>query len=1592
MNQHYSPKTSLILAIVIFLFAGKSIAQTASIHHYPKPSIYAVSTEFEVVANGVSIPVFKARDYDIAHFSMGTGTCTYNIKALGMSSISNYAINPLNLNIAGSVAGNVITFTILKDQYIIIWVSGRDRRLILVADPQETDVPASSGAGIFNISQAPYNADNTNTTLMTTAIQSAVNDASAYGTANATRGVVYVPSGIYKMGNLQLKSNVSLYLEKGAVLRFSDNPSDYAVNFFKNVNGTWWIYTQEGANNIKMYGRGIVDGNGYYMQKTAKFVNHLIVPLQCSNFTLDGLTVMDAACWGTVVARSNDITITNTKHFNSLNLGENDGIDICESQNVLVKHSIGIGHDDPYSTKTWDERGELPRDWYGTPESLNDVVFDDCISWTGCVGFKVGAGVRGAQSNITFKNSAIYNCSRALAIDYSYGKFPIDNVTYDNIYVQNVDTSCGWGPVWLELYIKNLDGDGGSHVTNVHVKNIWLREKGTMPNMIKGESSNATINGVILENIYMLGNSRPAASLEEMNITDVNEFTSNIVVLPKQGPQARIEAEYYNTHSGATLGEVNDEGSKGSFVGIKNANTLIYNNVDFGAGTSSIDVRLATQNNDGSLEFRLDSLTGTLIGTLAVNGSGSTWTTYKTMNLPVVNAKGKHTLYIIGRKPDTNGVANINWFELKNRQSVYATTYSDCNYAGTAVELGPGEYTQSDLNAKGINDNTISSMRLASGALAFGWDGNNFDNSTIAIAHDTACLISSGMNDKISSLKVSVNSPVNLDNTVWRLRNRHSGLYMNVGNTTTDNMDIDQAVAVDQANQYFKFTNKGNGLYSITTGGNTGTKVLEVSQSGLSEGVKLVQNPYVDNQANQLFYLRPSGGGHYNLVAKHSHKVIEVNNFSTTPGATLQQWSEGNQLSAQWQLVGAQEMDVARGNTVLSTNATFDFGGIDLLSNSGDIEFTISNVGFQSLTLIGTPKVVISGTHASDFTVISDPVTPIVSGGTSTFKIKFTPSAAGTRTAQISIASDDSDENPYLITLKGEGVKLAQTISFSSLISKTFGDGTFSLSATASSSLGVTYSSSNPAVATVSGNTVTIIGVGATTITASQAGDGLYAPALNVQQTLSVNKANQTISFASLASKNYGDATFNLTASSSSGLTITYFSSNTTVATVSGNTVTIVGGGTTTITAAQTGNNNYNAALNVQQTLTINKIAQSITFDALSDKTYGDIPFTVAATSTSGLAVAYASSNNAVATVSGNTITIVGAGITTITASQGGNANYLAATEVQRTLTIGKASQTITFATPEDKNFSDADFNLSASASSGLGVTYQVVSGPASIVGSTVTLNKTLGIVSIQASQSGDNNYLPALDVVRDFNVVCKADAPQATAGSHCGAGEVTLAASGSDDGNYRWYTESTGGDPIAGEVSSTYTTPEISQSTLYYVSIFNVFCESERVAVNAVIKSPPATPAVSQKENELSIIFMSSSVSGNQWFRNGVAIPGATNQTLLLEESGSYMVNVTVDGCSTSSAEMVLTAAEGTLDNVIKAYPNPVQHKIIVTYPLAKNGEARLYDITGKMKSIKQLHHSKAEFDLSEYETGFYTVEIVSGSNRVFKKIIKIK
>jgi hypothetical protein len=335
----------------------------------------------------------------------------------------------------------------------------------------------------------------------------------------------------------------------------------------------------------------------------------------------------------------------------------------------------------------------------------------------------------------------------------------------------------------------------------------------------------------------------------------------------------------------------------------------------------------------------------------------------------------------------------------------------------------------------------------------------------------------------------------------------------------------------------------------------------------------------------------------------------------------------------------------------------------------------------------------------------------------------------------------------------------SQTISFGPLSPVTFALPSLTVPLSASGGASgnpVTFSVvSGPG--SINGNILTVTGGGSIVVQADQAGDANYAVATTVQQTLVVNKTSQTITFGSLSPVTYGVGPITLSATSSSGLSVT-FSVVSGPGSISGNTLTVTGAGSIVVQADQAGNATYTVATTVQQTLVVNKTSQTITFGSLSPVTFAVPPVTVTLSASGG------GSGNLVTfsvvsgpgSLSGNTLTVLGGGSIVVQADQAGNANYAAATAVQQTLTVNKANQTITFGPLGPVTFGAAPITLSATSSSGLAVTYSVVSGPGSIAGNKLNVNGG-GSIVVQANQVGNSSYNAAL-AVQETLVVNQAD------------------------------------------------------------------------------------------------------------------------------------------------------------------------------------------------------------------------------------------
>jgi len=240
----------------------------------------------------------------------------------------------------------------------------------------------------------------------------------------------------------------------------------------------------------------------------------------------------------------------------------------------------------------------------------------------------------------------------------------------------------------------------------------------------------------------------------------------------------------------------------------------------------------------------------------------------------------------------------------------------------------------------------------------------------------------------------------------------------------------------------------------------------------------------------------------------------------------------------------------------------------------------------------------------------------------------------------------------------------SQIITLAPVSSRIYDPSPFWINSTSSSGLPVELSVvSGPA--TITGNKVTLTGVGTVLIAANQSGNWNYLPAPQVTNSFVVTQASQSINFSPVATLTTTNAPFPLYATASSGLPVSFSSSAPSILSISGNTATINGWGTAVITAVQEGNSTYAAATPITQTVTIGVPQTIAPFAMIPTVTYAKNKKVtiILPTASSGQTVSVIVKSGP-ATISGNILTLTGRGTVVLAANQSGNSQFLPAPQL----------------------------------------------------------------------------------------------------------------------------------------------------------------------------------------------------------------------------------------------------------------------------------------------------------------------------------------
>ncbi len=310
------------------------------------------------------------------------------------------------------------------------------------------------------------------TTLNTTSIQKAIDYIHEKG---GGRLVFYV--GRYLTGNIQLKSNVSIQLEEGAILVGSTNIYDYNIN--TPYSSLVFAYQ---AENIGIRGKGVIDGQGrdvaYNLidqvhkgilkdelknDRPATRRPRAIYFRECKNVEITGIVIRNSADWVQVYDQCQNLKIDKIT-VDSKAFWNNDGLDIVDCKDVKVTNSFIDATDDAICFKSHD-----------ATKMCENVEVHNCVARSSANGIKFGTVTSGGYKNFKIINNKVYDTYRSAITIATPDGGVIDNILVDSLYSYNTGNA-----IYLRIGARWNKGRTGS-MSNITIQNMYAEVPNTKP-------------------------------------------------------------------------------------------------------------------------------------------------------------------------------------------------------------------------------------------------------------------------------------------------------------------------------------------------------------------------------------------------------------------------------------------------------------------------------------------------------------------------------------------------------------------------------------------------------------------------------------------------------------------------------------------------------------------------------------------------------------------------------------------------------------------------------------------------------------------------------------------------------------------------------------------------------------------------------------------------------------------------------------------------------------------------------------------------------------------------------------------------------
>lgn len=309
-------------------------------------------------------------------------------------------------------------------------------------------------------------------TLNTRSIQAAIDSAHAYYVKHGQKSTVVVPPGQFVCGSIYLKSGVTLQIDRGGVLLGSLNPFDYVKDSICRLMA--FVFAV-GQHDIAITGQGTIDGRGFEVANAAVNAVHLGLlsdPLkydrcnesnrpqnvhfrECDDVTISGITLKDPANWCQEYDRCRRLTIDGIT-VDAKCYWNNDGLDIVDCQDVVVRNCYIDASDDAYCFKS-----------HNTGGVSENVVVENCVGRSSANGIKFGTLTRGTFRHFRFRNITIKDTYRSAITIAS-----VDGGHVEDIEVDGLRSMHTGNPIFLRFSSRNK-GTVEPCVKDIVIKNMY---------------------------------------------------------------------------------------------------------------------------------------------------------------------------------------------------------------------------------------------------------------------------------------------------------------------------------------------------------------------------------------------------------------------------------------------------------------------------------------------------------------------------------------------------------------------------------------------------------------------------------------------------------------------------------------------------------------------------------------------------------------------------------------------------------------------------------------------------------------------------------------------------------------------------------------------------------------------------------------------------------------------------------------------------------------------------------------------------------------------------------------------------------------